>query len=363
MSGSALGKTRRPRRSRASHVTLADVARTARVAKSSASYALNGRPGVAEATRERILAVADAMGWLPNSAARALSVCRANAIGLVLAQPAEALAFDTFHLRFIAGLEQELSRHDLALLLRVVSDPGEEAAVHRRWFAEHRVDGVILVNVRIRDQRAALLRRLGLPAVTVGAPGGGTSAVWSDDVAAMRTAVEYLVSLGHRRVARVGGNPEFRYTQLRREAFLAAARGSDLKPEDILDIGLTGDQATSVLLDSSPRPTAIIYEDDANAVSAVTVARRMGVSVPGDLSIVGWDDSRLCELVHPQLTALHRDIFRYGELCARHLVGVIEGNPPGDLQGTATTLVIRGSTGPPAAALNDCDRAGSAPGG
>src|SRR2546426_698245 len=82
---------------------------------------------------------------------RALSVARANAIGLVLAQPAEALTFDTFHLRFIAGLEQELSRHDLALLLRVVADPEAEATVHRRWSAERRVDGVILVNQRIHD--------------------------------------------------------------------------------------------------------------------------------------------------------------------------------------------------------------------
>jgi DNA-binding LacI/PurR family transcriptional regulator len=348
MSGSVLGKPRRPGPRRTSHVTLADVARTARVAKSSASYALNGRPGVADATRERIVAVAEAMGWLPNCAARALSVARANAIGLVLAQPAEALTFDTFHLRFIAGLEQELSRHDLALLLRVVADPEAEAAVHRRWSAEHRVDGVILVNQRIHDQRAAILRGLGLPSVLVGAQDGVTPAVSSDDVAAMNAAVRHLVALGHRRIARVGGNPEFLYTQLRQDAFWAAAGGSDLKAEDVLDSGLRGDDATRVLLGSTRRPTAIIYEDDASAVSAVTVARRMGVSVPDELSIVGWDDSRLCELVYPPLTALHRDIFRYGELSARHLVSVIEGHRPSDLEGTLTTLMVRGSTAPPA---------------
>jgi DNA-binding LacI/PurR family transcriptional regulator len=73
----------------------------------------------------------------------------------------------------------------------------------------------------------------------------------------------------------------------------------------------------------------------------------MGFSVPDDLSIVGWDDSLLCELVQPPLTALHRDIFRYGSLCARHLLVVIEGQQPGDVQGTETKLVLRGSTAPP----------------
>ena len=82
---------------------------------------------------------------------------------------------------------------------------------------------------------------------------------------------------------------------------------------------------------------------------AVAVARRLGYSIPDDLSVIGWDDSLLCELVQPPLTALHRDIFRYGGLCARHLVMVIEGGQPGDVPGTETRLIVRGSTGPPPA--------------
>src|ERR1700737_4973965 len=97
MGPSALRKGTQHNRQTASRVTIADIARTAHVAKSSASYALNGRPGVADATRERVVAVAEAMGWRPNCAARALSAARANVVGLVLGQPNETLGFDTFH--------------------------------------------------------------------------------------------------------------------------------------------------------------------------------------------------------------------------------------------------------------------------
>jgi DNA-binding LacI/PurR family transcriptional regulator len=295
------------------------------------------------------VAVAEAMGWRPNCAARALSAARANAVGLVIAQASEMLGFDTFLLRFIAGLEQELSQHDLALLLRVVADPEAEVEVHGRWSAEHRVDGVIIFNQLIVDPRPSALERLGLPAIVAGAPNSVTPAVWGDDEAAMAAAVEHLLSMGHRRIARVGGNPAFVYTQVRRAAFFAAARAAALDPEDVIDSGLRGEAATLELLRSSRPPTAIVYEDDASAAAAVAVARQLDYSVPDDLSIVGWDDSLLCELVQPPLTALHRDIFGYGGLCARQLGRVIEGERPGDLQGTETTLVVRGSTGPPPA--------------
>ena len=347
MGRSPLRKGVQHSRQRASRVTIADIARTAKVAKSSASYALNGRPGVADATRERVVAVAEAMGWRPNCAARALSAARANAVGLVLGQPTDTLGFDTFHLRFIAGLEQELSRHDLALLLRVVADPQEEVEVHRRWAAEHRVDGVILFNLRIVDPRATALDGMGLHAIAVGAPNGITPAVWVDDEAAMVAAVEHLVSMGHRRIARVGGNPDFLYTEVRRKAFFAAARAARLDPQDVVNSSLRGEAATRELLGSPRPPTGIVYDDDASAAGAVAVARRLGYSIPDDLSVIGWDDSLLCELVQPPLTALHRDILRYGGLCARQLVMVIEGQQPGDLQGTETKLVVRGSTGPP----------------
>src|SRR5688572_8401025 len=151
-------------------VTIRDIAERAGVSKGAVSYALNGRPGVSDTTRERILAIARELGWYPNRAARALSAARADACGLVLARPARTIALEPFFMEFIAGVESELATRSVALTIQLVRDVDEEIAVYRRWWGEHRVDGVLMVDLRIDDPRVDVLTRLGLPAVVVGGP-------------------------------------------------------------------------------------------------------------------------------------------------------------------------------------------------
>src|SRR3954452_3639101 len=129
------------RQSRPRRVTIADIAKRAGLSTSAVSYALNDRPGISQTTRGRVLAIAEELGWYPNSAARSLSVARAHACGLVLARPARTLAFEPFFMEFIAGVESELSARSVALTLQVVENPQDEVAVYRRWWAERRVDG------------------------------------------------------------------------------------------------------------------------------------------------------------------------------------------------------------------------------
>src|SRR6188472_4036622 len=118
--------------------TIKDIAERAGVSKGAVSYALNGRPGVSDETRERILAIAHELGWYPNRAARALSAARADACGLVLARPARTLALEPFFMEFLAGVESELSAQSIALTIQLVGDVAEEIAVYRRWWGEHR---------------------------------------------------------------------------------------------------------------------------------------------------------------------------------------------------------------------------------
>ncbi len=112
-------------------------------------------------------------------------------------------------MELISGVEAELSARSYALTLQVVSDQEAEIAVYRRWWAERRVDGVLVCDLRTDDRRVPALEELQLPAVVIGGPGhtGGLASVWSDDAAALVETVEYLVALGHRRIARVGGLP------------------------------------------------------------------------------------------------------------------------------------------------------------
>ena len=138
--------------------TIKDIAERAGVSKGAVSYALNGRPGVSDETRERILAIADELGWYPNRAARALSASRADACGLVLARPATTIALEPFFMEFIAGVESQLSPRSIGLTLQLVNSVEEEIAVYRRWFGEHRVDGVFVV-----DRAARRPARRGAP--------------------------------------------------------------------------------------------------------------------------------------------------------------------------------------------------------
>ena len=163
-------------------VTIKDIAREAGVSKGAVSYALNDRPGLADTTRERILRIADELGWRPNSAARSLSASRANACGLVLARPARTLAVEGFFPEFLAGVESELSPRSISLNLQLATDVAAEVEVYRRWWAEHRVDGVLLLDLREDDPRVSALAEMGLPAVVVGGPvgDGRLPCVWHD---------------------------------------------------------------------------------------------------------------------------------------------------------------------------------------
>jgi DNA-binding LacI/PurR family transcriptional regulator len=337
-------------------VTIADIAREAGVSKGSVSYALNGQPGVSDATRGRIVEIAEQLGFTPSRGTRAPSAARAGAAGLVICRPARILGVEPFFMELVSGIEAALSAQSCDLTIHVVPEHEAELRVYERWATQRRVDGVFLVDVRVDDERLDAVRRLQLPAVAIAGPGdfGGITSVWSDDAAAITDTVEYLAALGHRNVARVGGLPHLLHTVTRTEAFAAACQRLGVQhavtvPSDYS--GEEGGRATRRLLSSADRPTAIIFDNDIMAVAGLGAAHEMGIPVPQDLSIVAWGDSLLCSVVHPPLTALSRDVAAYGNIAARQLLTVIaEGSAPSYQHETAF-LVPRASTARPSNVL------------
>jgi DNA-binding LacI/PurR family transcriptional regulator len=394
--------------------TITDIAREAGVSKGAVSYALNGRPGVSEATRHRITRIARELGWSPSSTARALSGGRAGAIGLVLDGPSEVVVpalLDGFSPELVV---QVATSHDAAL------------AVYRRWRAERKVDGVLLMG----PDCAGELVRIGLPAVVLGGPGGlpGVPSVRVDDTAAAAEVLEYLAALGHRHVVRIAGPAAFAEEGEREEAFTAEARrlgltgaaatgagsagavgdrrsggagavalsaddpqagglraagrrerGGLFGVDPVADFGIrsaglvnrAGIPAVSPVfrwgnpsahpvaariepsadavrhvLTAHPRPTALLCDTDSLAVAALVAARELGLAVPGDLSVVSWDDSALCRLVRPALTAIRRPLAELGGLAASMLRDLIAGEEVGDGWASRPRLITRGSTGP-----------------
>ncbi|MEV5596945.1 LacI family DNA-binding transcriptional regulator [Streptomyces sp. NPDC052496] len=346
-----------------------DIAERAGVSPSAVSFALNDRDGVSPATRARIREVAEELGWQPNSAARALSGERSGCVGLVLARPAHTLGVESFFLQLVSGIQETLSAHRTALLFQVVEDLDAECATYRRWWAERRVDGVLVVDPRTEDPRPALLASLALPTVVIGDtdPGPGPtpapapppsppapptaplSTIWADDAAAMRSIIDHLHGLGHRRIVHIAGLPGLAHTARRVAALRAEAARLGLDAADVRSVCTDysdeqGAEATRRLLAAPRPPTAIVYDNDVMAVAGAAVAAGRGVPVPGDLSIVAWDDSPLCRVTHPRLTSLVRDTAGFGRLAAQELLALLDGAPTRRLQAELPHLEQREST-------------------
>ena len=336
-------------------VTINEIARRSGVSKGAVSYALNGRPGVSDATRERILAVADELGWAPNRTARMLSGSRTDTFGLILARDPRTLAAEPFYMEFVAGIESVLTTRSCALLLQVCPDLDSEMQTYRKWTSERRVDGVVVVDLRVDDPRLALLQELGLPAVFVGDPSvtGAFTSVWTDDHAAMDEAVAYLVSLGHRQIARVSGIGDLSHVQIRNHAFLETTTAHGAAGRIVVaDFSAEGGrQATQALVRGPDAPTAIMFDNDLMAVSALSSLTELGVAVPEQVSILAWDDSPLCEMTHPRLSAMSHDVMAYGAHVGRRLFALIDGAEPAAYQDSTPTLRVRASTGPAPAAV------------
>ncbi|MCC3772732.1 LacI family DNA-binding transcriptional regulator [Streptomyces sp. UNOC14_S4] len=344
------------RRTPARRPTMKDIARRAGVSESAVSFALNGRPGVSEATRARVRRVAEELGWRPSTAARALSGEGAATVGLVLARPARTLGVESFFLRLVSGVQEVLAARHLGLLFQVVEDVDAECVVHRRWWAERRVDGLLVVDPRADDPRPALLDELALPAVVIGAfddggaVHGAISNLWADDTAAMTSIVDHLHGLGHRRITHIAGLPELAHTRRRITCLRAEAERRGLP--DVTSVttdysDAQGADATRRVLAGARPPSAIVYDNDVMAVAGLAVAAERGVSVPGELSIVAWDDSVLCRSTHPALTALTRDTVAFGREAAGLLTSLLDGAPPRRVRAPTPRLMPRASTGSP----------------
>ncbi|RRR74693.1 LacI family DNA-binding transcriptional regulator [Streptomyces sp. RP5T] len=339
----------------AARVTIKDVAARAGVSKGAVSLAFNHKPGLSEATRDRIFRAARELGWAPNLTARTLAGSRVDVVGLAICRPARLLGLEPFYMEFVSGVESVLIERNCSLLLRLVRNVEEEVGIQESWWRGRQVGGSILVDFRADDPRVAAVERLGMPVVAVGHPSftGGLTSVWTDDATAVTEAVRYLAALGHRRIARVGGAAALGHTATRTAAFDDAARGLGLAGawQVTTDYsGEAGGRATRSLLTApaADRPTAIVYDNDIMAVAGLSVAAEMGLHVPRDVSLLAWDDSQLCRLTHPTLSAMSHDVHGFGAEAARTLFGAITGEGPGSHPVPTPVLTPRGSTAPPA---------------
>ncbi|PJJ71544.1 DNA-binding LacI/PurR family transcriptional regulator [Diaminobutyricimonas aerilata] len=318
-----------PRRRK--RVTIADIAERAGVTSGAVSIAVNGKRGVSDATRARILEVAKELHWRPSHAAQTLMGKNAETIGLVLSRPEEVIGEEIFFAKFIAGVQSVLSERGYSLQLQMAADIAAEIAIHENWIADGRVDGVLVLDPRAEDPRLKVLAALGHPTIVVGGETESDTlrSVHVDNAGSMRLIMQHLFDLGHTRIAYVSGDQSFWHTQQRMDAFSAFCIDNGVWGQTIagnFDPSLAKD-ATRRLLASPQPPTALVYDSDVMAIAGISTLSGLGVAVPADVSVVSWEDSTTCQVLHPTLTALNRDAVTLGKIAAAEMLQLLAHEP------------------------------------
>ncbi|XVU27961.1 LacI family DNA-binding transcriptional regulator [Actinoplanes sp. CA-054009] len=267
-------------------------------------------------------------------------------VGLVLARASRVLGEEPYYHEFIEGLERVLTPVGVPVLVKVVTDRAAEAETYERWAAEGRVGGVVLVDLAPDDDRVALVNRLGLPAVVLGAPStaSGLPTVWTDDAGFAREAIRFLAERGHEVIGHISGPTTFAHTQLRQAGAEAEAEARGVRL--VATVGdYSYESGRAAVADLVPAaPTAIVCDNDVMALAALDALAEHGLAVPGDVSVVAWDDSAQCQLAVPALSAMSHDVGRIGELAAGALLEAMAGSPPEVYEAPAAHIVARAST-------------------
>lgn len=271
-----------------------------------------------------------------------------STVGLVLRRSARDTQVEPYFHRIVAGLEDVLRPEGITVLTCMVDDADEEADCYRRWARLGSVVGVALTNLAPDDPRPEALEALGLPTVILGEPGRDTGAtvIRTDGYGAMVDAIRHCVRLGHRRIGHVSGPRALLHTQSRARAFTGETAATGLAGSTVeADYSAEGGaEAALALLRRPEPPTAIVFDNDLMAVAAAAALRGASVGVPEDVSIVAWDDSVLCRLSDPPLSAMSHDVHEVGVLAGTALLALLRGGAPVDVLAPAPVFVARAST-------------------
>lgn len=333
-----------------SRATIEDVAQQAGVSVATVSRALRGLPNVAESTRVRVEAAAAELGYRAHTAAAWLASGRTRTIGV---------AAPWFHIWYtgavLSGVQQVLTAAGYDLVVY-----GATSAEHRQQFLDRvpglqtRVDGILLIDFYLRTEHVQRLDASGLAVVSIGNVQPGLTTIGIDNQGAAKAAVDYLIAKGHRRIALAGSERDsaFRSPVLdeRRAGYQEALRDAGLEPDPVLEYTHNldtshGPEAFDQLMSIDPPPTAIFFLSDEMAMGALGHARRRGVSVPADVSVMGFDDHDLSEAAG--LTTMRQPVRALGVAAAERLLEKLSEPIERTAGVIACKIVERESVAPP----------------
>ncbi|MFJ6663451.1 LacI family DNA-binding transcriptional regulator [Streptomyces sp. NPDC091383] len=337
--------------------TLEEVAARAGVGRGTVSRVINGSPRVSDATRAAVEAAVAELGYVPNTAARALAANRTDAIALVVPEPETRFFAEPYFSDMLRGVGAELADTEWQLLLIFAGNDRERRRL-AEYLAAHRVDGVLLVSVHADDPLPELLSQLEIPAVVSGPRSAAETltSVDSDNYGGARAAVEHLLARGRTRIAHITGRLDVYGARRRvdgyRDALRAAGHAADellIASGDFTEEG--GRKAMSALLARRPDLDAVFAGSDVMAAGARQVLRESGLRIPDDVALVGYDDSAIARHMDPPLTSVRQPIDHMGRAMIDLLLTEISAKRPSGLSRgerrhavLPTELVVRASS-------------------
>ena len=342
--------TRRP-------VSIQDIAQAAGVSHATVSRALRDSSLISVEVRENVQRLAREMGYSPNAVAQSLKGQRSNTIGLVVTSIA-----DPFYGRLVRGVDEAAKQAGVDVFLGVsYNNAAQELAVIES-FHRRRVDGIIAASSRLTDGHLDHLQRRGVPIVLINRQSEGEfdlfHTVQVDSYSGARRAVDHLLVLGHSAIAYLGATNRPQSNRQRKQGYCDALHAAGIvmqdgwiqeaPPERRSYSDDVADGQTLMWEALRAGVTATFCYNDMYAVGALLACRELGLSVPGQISIVGFDDVDLAQYVTPPLTTVHQPKLRLGQLATEMLLSLMEGQPVED-QFVPLELVVRCSatTAPP----------------
>jgi LacI family transcriptional regulator len=341
--------SRRKSATREGRLDIRGVAAHAGVSVSTVSRVVNRNPRVDEQLAERVRAAIRELGYIPSRVARSLVSGRSSTFGVIISD-----ITNPFFPELIQGFEDAAVEVGYETLIGSTNYDLQkmEACVDR--MLERKVDGVAVMTFGIEGPLLDRLAERGIPMVFIDkAPATQKSLAISIDYAqGIAAAVEYLVELGHERIAFVSGPPALHSAVARRRAFQAAMKKAGLKIEPAyLVVGdhmlETGMAAAQALLQLSMPPTAIVCSNDLSAIGAMHAVSAAGLKVPQDVSVVGFDDVRFSEFLIPPLTTVRMSRTDIARAAVQLLQQLVEGGEHAPLAAVPTSLIVRQSTAKP----------------
>ena len=353
--------TRRKRRHSAAppRVTVKDVAAKAGVSTATVSRVVNGHPRVGPEVRAAVTIAIDELGYVPNPSARSLMTQRTGSIGVVILESADRLFGDPFFGQLMLGISAALADRDRRLMLMLAPTRDEEARIERYLASEH-MDGIVLVGPHGIDPLLRRLVKRGMPLVVSGRPHDqrGVSYVDAQNRTGAEAAVAHLIATGRRRIATIHGTLDMPSAVDRLEGYRDALRAAGHTLDPSLEAAgeyraLTAAEAMRALLETPRDLDAVFAASDSMAITAMQAIMDAGRRVPDDIAVMGFDDLPTGRETQPTLSTVRQPIEAMGREMVRLLQQQI--NEPGTAASQvvfATELVLRGSTGEPAAAAS-----------